>query len=131
MKRSPALRALSSKHHTGLVLARRTALATGGNGIADAWDEVVQRFEKELEPHFRQEETWLLPALAEAGETALVERTLDEHARLRALIYDSTHDAETLQAFAELLQAHIRFEERELFVTAQDRLTGLSAEADC
>lgn len=121
MKRSPGLRALSSEHHTALVLARR-ALAVSRGEVAETWRDLVQRFERELEPHFRQEEEQLLPALAQAGEKALVQRTLDEHTQLRSLIYHQSHDADTLQAFAELLQSHVRFEERVLFVTAQERL---------
>lgn len=122
MKRSPGLRTLSSEHHTGLVLARRAATAATDHEVAMAWSEVEQRFKAELEPHFQQEETMLLPSLREAGEKALVERTLAEHARMRSLIYDEQKNAESLRLFAELLKAHIRFEERQLFETAQARL---------
>jgi hypothetical protein len=58
-----------------------------------------------------------LPALRAAGETGLVERTLREHRRLRALIADD--GPEGLAPFADLLAAHIRFEEQELFERAQ------------
>lgn len=125
MKRSPALRALSSEHHTGLVLARRASLAADGD-VTAAWNDVAHRFETELEPHFRTEETALLPALAQAGEKAIVERTLAEHAQLRQLIYDRPHTADSLRAFADLLTQHIRFEERELFAAAQARLPDFS-----
>ena len=128
MKRSPGLRTLSSEHHTGLVLARRAAQAAADEEVADTWREVAQRFEAELEPHFRQEEEILLPALVLVGETAIVQRTLAEHAQLRALVYDGPRDAQTLGSFAELLQAHIRFEERELFSIAQTRLPEFSLE---
>lgn len=119
MKRSPALRALSSEHHGGLVLARRALLAATPEAVAEAWREVETRFAKELEPHFREEESWLLPELKRLGEAERVRRTLDEHARLRTLVYECAHDAEGLRLFAELLQAHIRFEERELFGIAE------------
>lgn len=118
MKRSPAFRALSSEHHAGLVLARRALRATP-EAVAEAWRDVAARFAAELEPHFRAEESWLLPALERLGESGRVRRTLDEHARLRALVYERAHDAEGLRLFAELLQAHIRFEERELFGIAE------------
>lgn len=126
MKRSSGLRALSSEHHTGLVLARRIALAVSDEAVSEAWRDLVQRFETELEPHFRLEETQLLPALAEAGETAIVQRTLEEHARLRALIYELPRNGDNLHAFAQLLQSHIRFEERELFEVAQRCLPAFS-----
>lgn len=122
MKRSPALRTLSSEHHTGLVLARRASLAAAGNDVTTAWHDVAHRFATELEPHFRAEESGLLPALAQTGEQAIVERTLAEHAQLRHLVYDQPHTADSLRTFAELLTRHIRFEERELFAAAQARL---------
>ncbi|EXI84561.1 MAG: hypothetical protein AW11_03799 [Candidatus Accumulibacter regalis] len=75
-----------------------------------------------LEPHFRSEESGLLPAML-AGEEALVARTLREHAELRALVGRLPDaDATTLLSFADLLSAHVRFEERELFAAAQLRL---------
>ncbi|MCW8828593.1 MAG: hemerythrin domain-containing protein [Gammaproteobacteria bacterium] len=126
MKRSPGLRTLSSEHHTGLVMARRAIQAVEEGQVADAWQDLALRFEQELEPHFRQEEEQLLPALRQAGEEAIVQRTLEEHAALRALIHDRERDAEALKAFAELLKAHIRFEERELFAIAQARLPEFS-----
>jgi hemerythrin-like domain-containing protein len=122
MQRHPALRSLSSDHHSGLVLARKARQAANGDAHDQAhiWSKVVNRFEVELEPHFRLEEDVLLPAMQLAGETALVERTLIEHAALRRLIADD--QTENLARFADLLQAHIRFEEKELFKRAQQRL---------
>ena len=49
-----------------------------------------------------------------------MERTLQEHSSLRRLINENHSD--NLAAFSELLTAHIRFEEKELFETAQKRL---------
>ena len=50
----------------------------------------------------------------------LVQRTLDEHARLRALNDSlSNPDRALMESFATLLHDHVRFEERELFETAQ------------
>ena len=60
------------------------------------------------------------PALRKVGETVLAERTLREHSSLRRLINENHTD--NLAAFSELLTAHIRFEEKELFETAQKRL---------
>lgn len=124
MQRHPALRKLSSDHHQGLVIARRASKAATQRGEDqardEAWSEIGRRFAQELEPHFREEEAGLLPALAKVGEAALVARTLREHREMRRMIGEA--DASQLTAFAELLRAHIRFEERELFETAQRRL---------
>ncbi|MDH4284594.1 MAG: hemerythrin domain-containing protein, partial [Gallionellaceae bacterium] len=85
-----------------------------------AWDEIRSRFATEMEPHFQEEEAGLLPALERAGETGLVKRTLDEHAALRRLIDENS--VEAMIRFAGLLEQHIRFEERELFEAAQQKL---------
>ena len=77
MQRHPALRQLSSDHHTGLVLARKARQAANGT-VHDqryAWTTLVARFSAELEPHFQVEEQGLLVALWRAGEAELVERT--------------------------------------------------------
>ena len=122
MRRHPALRRLSSEHHTGLVIARRARQAAGQDGPAQsvAWDAVKERFRAELEGHFRREERGLLPVLRALGETELVERTLREHQALRALVAEER--PANLRPFADLLAAHIRFEEQVLFASAQRRL---------
>jgi hemerythrin-like domain-containing protein len=119
MQRIEPLRRLSSEHHTGLVIARRAReLAREPHDARDAaWSDLRQRFADELEPHFKLEERGLLPALQAVGEAALVERTLAEHRAMRAMI--EAGGCEELAAFARLLTDHIRFEEKELFDTAQ------------
>lgn len=136
MKRSPALQQLSREHHPALVLASRIAKA----GDAVAVDELLRRvpevFARELAPHFAQEEAMLLPRLAAAGAGDLVARTLDEHRRMYELLAAiETGDGTALKVFGELLQAHVRFEERELFVAAEallpaDFLAGSAAAVD-
>lgn len=120
MKRSAALQDLSREHHHALSLARR--IATAGDTATHA--ELVQHasasFQRELEPHFATEETDLLPRLAAAGEHALVERTRQEHAGLRALAARLANgDGSALVPFGLLLRDHVRFEERELFARAE------------
>lgn len=122
MQRDPNLVRLSHDHQAGLVIAKRAReLAT----IADperraTWAELQTRFIDELEPHFQLEERGLLPALRRAGQAALVEQTLAEHAELQALILRETPDAPA--RVGDTLDAHIRFEERTLFETAQQVL---------
>jgi hemerythrin-like domain-containing protein len=126
MQRIEPLRRLSSDHHSGLVIARRAReLARKAPGAREAaWTDLRKRFADELEPHFKLEERGLLPALQAAGEALLVERTLAEHLRMRAMI--DAGGPEDLAAFAETLADHIRFEEQELFETAQ-RVLGTEA----
>jgi hemerythrin-like domain-containing protein len=133
VKRAPQLRQLSDDHHQGLVLARlaRHAAAGAGGATPDgAWEEIMRRFGTELDPHFKIEESTLIPALEKVGERVLVERLRTEHAELRALCSgQSGKGMESLRRIGELLDAHIRFEERELFQIAQEKLPAEALEA--
>lgn len=117
MYRDPALRRLSSEHHTALVLAKRAREALAGGDPAAAWETLQGHFAEALEPHFLLEEGGLLPVLAAAGESALVARTRAEHKAMRELIHAG--GPADLVTFAGLLADHIRFEEKELFAAAQ------------
>lgn len=123
MKRHPALQDLSREHHDALKIARHgrlAALSGDAAAVAAYGAHVARSFDSEMEPHFREEESELLPFLAAAGENDLVWRTLAEHAELRALAAALRQaEAATLLRFADLLAAHVRFEERELFEAAQ------------
>jgi len=123
MKRHPDLLQLSREHYGALKLARdaRRAAASGdASEIAALAQRVVQIFPVELDPHFCVEEQGILVLLAQAGQHVLVARTLADHAELRRLAQAlATPDADSLLRFADLLGAHVRFEEREVFEVAQ------------
>lgn len=126
MKRSAALTQLSREHHLALVLAKRAQGMDIENEEACSrfMTQAFETFACELEPHFQAEETALLPALKRAGEIELVRRTLTEHEELRRLANRlKTKDATNIHRFGEALEAHVRFEERELFALAESVLT--------
>jgi quercetin dioxygenase-like cupin family protein len=111
MKRHPALVPLSHDHQHGLVQAKRLQ-----RGEADDFAEF---FERELARHFRLEEEVVFPLLAEAGvEPPELSRALLDHQRIRA---GAGHPDAVL---GELLEAHIRLEERVLFETIQRVVPG-------
>jgi len=77
-----------------------------------------------LWPHFAVEEDHLFPAVRgrAAALDDLLARTLEEHARIRALMAEvdsGRATEETLDALGRLLIAHVRMEERDLFETIQ------------
>lgn len=121
MNRSEILKPLSREHHTALVHVKRIlARATeGAEAVVDYWRQVGDQFQAELAAHFHEEEQ-----LVDGIQDPLLLRFREEHRQLRALM--AAPDAENLQAFALLLKAHIRFEEREFFpcleVSHYDRL---------
>lgn len=127
MKRISELRELSEDRHHGLALARmakKSVAGEGGLSLAEAWMEVDRKFRDELEPHFHIEESMIGPALESRGGRDLVERLLREHAELRRLAGPGlTRTTDVLLMFGELLDNHIRFEERELFEVVQNVLS--------
>lgn len=125
MKRHPSLQPLSDDHHRALVLARRLRRESTGmdaGALARLAREVRQEFGAEIEPHFRVEERWMLPFLEDRGEGRLAAQTLEDHARLRALVHGVWSEA-TAQTLGGLLERHVRFEERVLFPEAESVLS--------
>lgn len=131
MKRIPQLRDLSDDHHTGLVLARRCRQAGDQDGPSaeSVWEQVLEAFASHLDPHFRIEEEHLLPALEAIGEARLADRIRQDHGALRALRGSELPVRERVVGFGELLEAHIRYEEREVFEPTQHRLPTEALEA--
>jgi len=131
MKRSEELRPLSMEHHVALVLVKHAlkAVDEDDEAINNAWYELKTKFETELNDHFKKEEKLLLPLMKEAGAEELVNRILKEHQSMRSLILKEQISREGLKEFAELLKAHVRFEERELFVVAEQSLSSENLKA--
>jgi quercetin dioxygenase-like cupin family protein len=117
VKRHPALVPLSHDHHHALVRARelRRAATAGEDERRAAAARFRRFFADETGRHFREEEEQLFPLLD--GEPAPLVQALREHQRLRALVRQLGEDQspETLVAVGELLEAHVRLEERVLF----------------
>ena len=125
MKRVPELRDLSDDHHTGLVLARRCRQAARSDSelsLEQVWDQVLRAFSSHLEPHFQIEEQHLLPGLETIGEASLARRIREDHDALRVLRGADAVTSSLLEKFGGLLDAHIRFEERQVFEPTQHRL---------
>ena len=126
MKRHPSLIPLSHDHHHALVEARR--LGDGADGEDSERRAVtagfVRFFSTETVRHFREEEERLFPALVDGdGDSSeLLVQALLEHQRIHALVgrlerglAAGKTDAATMRELAELLEAHVRLEERRLF----------------
>jgi hemerythrin-like domain-containing protein len=132
VKRDPQLRDLSDDHHTGLVLARRCRQAGGSDSAFSperVWEQVLEAFSSHLEPHFQIEERHLLPALEAIGEELLASRIRQDHHALRAMRESTLPDRALVRRFGELLESHIRYEERQVFEPTQHRLPARVLEA--
>ncbi len=78
--------------------------------------------------HFEIEEELLLPAIpaSDAAWTRAADRVRAEHDRLRGLAADLTlavNRVTVAHDLGERLHDHVRFEERELFVMLEERLS--------
>ncbi len=131
MKRSRQLKPLSSDHHQALLVAFQLKKGIAGHtetagapkdlpgllGLARRFEDGV------LRAHARAEEELLGAHLSEKD----MRRLAAEHAELRRLL-DGARTARPLEmraallAFADLLERHVRWEERELFGGCEARM---------
>jgi quercetin dioxygenase-like cupin family protein len=124
MQRHPALVPLSHDHHHTLVHARR--LREQGTEAAPAF---LRFFAAETLRHFRDEEELVFPLLEDEPEE--LRQVLLEHQRIRALALRLRDGEDVTRELGELLDAHVRLEERQLFDLIQrlvpdDRLDELA-----
>jgi hemerythrin-like domain-containing protein len=127
VKRHPGLIPLSRDHHNGLVQAvrlRRAASDGDASARLAAAREFGEFFRNEERVHLRDEEEELFPLLlrhvsAQPGplhEARVQHVQLEGFARkLDIAVAAGIVDRETLDVAGELLDAHIRLEERQLF----------------
>lgn len=125
MKRSVPLQPLSRQHHNGLlaVLLLRKGLAR--NAETGVLLEFVRWiWQKDLQSHFEQEETVLLPLLREHEDfpQSLNDELLNDHVYLRRFVEETRQgrvEAASLRDWVDRLDRHIRFEERTHFPRAE------------
>jgi hemerythrin-like domain-containing protein len=127
MRRHPALIPLSRDHHDGLVQAvrlRRAAADGDASARLAAAREFGAFFRNEERVHLRDEEEQLFPLFLRhvQSQPAPLREARLQHVRLEGFarklgiaVAAGIVDRETLQATGELLAAHIRLEERQLF----------------
>ena len=136
MKRSDELAPLSRDHHQALFVAMKLKRAE-----ADGAEAFLGFIAAHGGDHFRIEEEILLPAWIASdpgADRALAERVAAEHLGLRAAarqLRERDLDAGGIRAVGELLERHVRFEERELFPLIEaglgaQRLAELGAEIE-
>ena len=127
MKRDPSLRPLSREHHFALAEARaiRWALAGREGSPREVRARVLAAWTSIIAEHFAAEERWILP-LVPLREDA--ERLRGDHAELRALVdrlsiggAEAALDLDLLRRVAEALEEHIRWEERHLFPSIEEK----------
>jgi hemerythrin-like domain-containing protein len=125
-RRHDSLILLSREHHYALMLCLRIHRGMVKHREDASWlqkkaADAIRFFEGDLIDHFGAEEEALFPAMRDlADATALIQELLSEHREMERLIecLRRARDeslATLLNQFADLLEAHIRKEERQLF----------------
>ena len=138
--RHPSLILLSHDHHHGLALAlrcRRQALGQikpmGAQGLKERVKEYRDFFAQNLVPHFQAEEEILFPLIRAraAGSHSLIDELFKDHEQLRKweeCLEEDKGLAKVLFDIGDLLERHIRREERELFPLFENRVGAAEAE---
>jgi hemerythrin-like domain-containing protein len=133
MKRSRELRPLSAEHHQALLVAFQLKKALEGHPEAAGAPKdlpgllsLARRFEEKVFSAHAGAEEDLLGAHLTAPD---LKRLRAEHAELKRLVELARRSPPadlraSLGAFADLLERHVRWEERELFPYAEDHLDG-------
>lgn len=118
MKRTAELQPLSRDHHQALTAAQRLKRAGDPNASAD---QFLDFWHGHGRRHFQIEEEILLPGWFERDTKAdgsLADRLAREHLEIRTSVRRIEREGlplEALHELGELLDRHVRFEERELF----------------
>jgi hemerythrin-like domain-containing protein len=132
--RHPSLLPLSHDHHHGLALAlrcRKQALGQikpmGPEGLRAQAEAMLAFYSGNLAPHFRAEEEVLFPLMQSLVPESrpVIDQLLREHEQLRSAIEQLEGAAplgKIIFDLGDLLERHIRKEERELFPLFEERV---------
>jgi len=123
LKRHKALQPLSREHHHGLLLSWKIRSGFSKNVEPERIKKYADWFFKtHLLSHFEMEEQHVFTILESNNE--LVKKALSDHRLLKRLFEDDDIKI-ALSKIEEVLDAHIRYEERILFPEIQKMATEL------
>jgi iron-sulfur cluster repair protein YtfE (RIC family) len=137
----PSLIPLSHDHHHGLALAlrcRKQALGQikpmGAAGLRERAREFLSFYTDHLSAHFRAEEDILFPLIGSAapGSSTIINELVRDHEQIRAAVAQLENGnglAKLIFDLGDLLERHIRKEERELFPLFDRHMKTAEAEA--
>lgn len=118
IKRSAALAPLSREHHETLLLAWKIRMGIKKDiGCARMVKYCRWFYAYHIEEHFQAEEKWI-PGVLDAQDPLLLQM-MDEHRLIRTALSELSENKlncnTDLEAFAKLVNDHVRFEERILY----------------
>ena len=122
MKRHEALVQLSRDHHFGLLLCWQLKEGLKKDISVERMSKyIVLFYEQNLKPHFAEEEETIFLILGNAHP--LIEEAISQHRELEKMISDGFETPEQIQTFRDLLELHIRTEERQIFPEIENTAT--------
>jgi hemerythrin-like domain-containing protein len=122
LKRHKALQNLSREHHDSLVFVLRLQKGVAKQASLQEMDDYIQWYwEAHLQEHFEMEETHLFPKLA--SDNISTQKAQNDHKLITQLIHQQSKSYDSITQLYKTLKAHIRFEERELFMFIQEHLS--------
>lgn len=125
IKRSKALLPLSREHHVDLLLAWKIRKGLLNHAEYQRMADYVKYLEENLmNEHFNDEEKLLFDLLP--GDDKMCTTARNEHKQIRYLITEicdkKNYDAGLFKQLADLVETHVRYEERELFPYLETKL---------
>jgi len=117
IKRSEHIMKLSKEHHSGLLFCWKIRQGLKREAATERIIKYTQYFwSHHLDEHFREEETILFSPLKDE----MVQKAIEDHQQIKHILDDlqgsSADDAiQKLTQLANLVDDHIRYEERKLF----------------
>jgi hemerythrin-like domain-containing protein len=124
IKRSEQLQPLSREHHDGLLFVWKLKQGLENRVSMEILKEYTSWYWRHhIRPHFFQEEKILIPFMPVQHPMAV--QLKKEHDYIRELILniDREPDKHDFIRLSNLIESHIRFEERELFQFLEERLS--------
>jgi iron-sulfur cluster repair protein YtfE (RIC family) len=125
IKRNKHILQLSKDHHFTLLFSWKIRQGLKHGADAGRIKKYVQYFwQRDMQAHFREEEEILFAPVKDGK----VQRAIDDHRKIKELIdhlqLSATEEAsQQLSALADAVDAHVRYEERELFPHLEKILT--------
>lgn len=122
MKRHEALVQLSRDHHFGLLLCWKLKQGITKNIAVDRMARYISVFfSHNLAPHFAEEEETVFNILGE--KHPLISEARTEHEIMREMVARGFRNSAEIQGFRDLLEVHIRKEERQIFPEIERQAT--------
>lgn len=122
IKRHKAIQSFSREHHFGLLVSWKIRQGFKKEIDLNRIKKFTDwSFKNYIKPHFEAEEKYMFPLFSD--DNKLKKKAIADHRRLERLFNDNEDIKRALSLIEEELDAHIRFEERNMFNHIQEIAT--------